>query len=222
MKALKEFSVVRLQREKPTRLQREKPTRLQREKPTRLRWDRFSAVSNALLLAVALLVLGCEERTEKTDTGGVLLEIEFTNTVAIVGVEQSESVTIPTMTITSIVADPEATTSSLMDVQLRTLEVTFSRADSGTRVPPPYFFNIISTVPVEGTLTLSNFPIMSTEQTRSPPLSDLLVLNGGFDRETGNTFIRLDVTIRVFGTTLTGTNVASVPRTQTIEFVPTL
>ena len=177
---------------------------------------------NVLLLAALLIVFGCEERTEQTDTGGVLLEVEFTSTVAIVGVEQSETVTIPTITVNSIVADPNGSNSSLMDVQLRSLEVTFRRADSGTRVPPPYFFNVISTVPVDGTLTLSNFPIMSTEQTRSPPLSDLLLVNGGFDRETGNTFIRLDVTFRVFGTTLTGTNVASVPRTQTIEFVPTL
>ncbi len=176
-----------------------------------------------LLLATALLlVLGCEQRTEETDTGGVLLEVEFTSTVLRVGVEETETLTIPTITVNSIVADPTATTSSLMDVQLRTLEVTFTRADSGTRVPPPYFFNIIGTVPVGGTLTLTNFPIMSTEQTRVPPLSDLLIANGGFDRETGATFIRLDVHFRAFGTTLTGTNVASQTRTQTIEFVPTL
>ncbi len=175
-----------------------------------------------LLLAMLLIVFGCEQRTEETDSGGVLLEVEFTSTVLTVGVEQSDTVRIPTITISSIVANPTGGTSSLMDVQLRSLEVTYSRADTGTRVPPPYFFNIIGTVPVEGTLTLSNFPIMSVEQMRGPPLSDLLVLNGGFDRETGNSFIRLDVTFRVFGTTLTGTSVASQPRTQTIEFVPTL
>ncbi len=175
-----------------------------------------------LLLAVLLVAFGCEERTEQTDTGGVLLEVEFTSTVAIAGVEENETLAIPTITVTSVVADPNGTTSSLMDVQLKTLEATFTRADSGTRVPPPYFFNIISTVPVAGTLTLSNFPIMSTEQTRSPPLSDLLILNGGFDRETGNTFVRLNVHFRVYGTTLTGTSVASQTRIQTIEFVSTL
>ncbi len=175
-----------------------------------------------LLLAIALLAFGCEERTEETDSGGVLLEVEFSSTVLIAGVEENETLTIPLITINSITANPEANTSSLMDVQLRSLEVTFTRADSGTRVPPPYFFNMIATVPVAGSLTLANFPIMSTEQTRSPPLSDLLILNGGFDRETGNTFIRLNVTFRAFGTTVAGTNVASQPRTQTIEFVPTI
>ena len=175
-----------------------------------------------LALALALVLLGCVERTEETDSGGVLLEVEFTSTVLRVGVEESETVRIPTITITSIVADPTGASSSLMNVQLRSLETTFTRADTGTRVPPPYLFNIIGTVPVGGSLTLSDFPIMSTEQTRTPPLSDLLILNGGFDRETGDTLIRLNVTFRAFGTTLTGTRVASQPRTQTIEFVPTL
>ncbi len=175
-----------------------------------------------ILLIALLLALGCEERTEETDSGGVLIEVEFSSTVLRVGVEETEVLTIPTININSIVADPTATTSSLQDVQLRTLEVVFSRADTGSRIPPPYIFNIIGTVPVGGTLTLNNFPIMSTEQTRSPPLSDLLVVNGGFDRETGSTTIRLNVTFRAFGTTLTGTSVSSQPRTQTIEFVSTL
>jgi len=175
-----------------------------------------------LLIAALLFALGCVERTEETDTGGVLLEVEFTNTVLLVGVEETPVLNIPTITINSIVADPTGGSSSLMDVQLRSLEVRFARADAGTRVPPPFFANIIGTVPVGGTLTLNNFPIMSLEQTRVPPLSDLLIANGGFDRETGQTFIRLDITFRAFGTTLTGTNVTTQPRTQTTEFVPTL
>ncbi len=174
-----------------------------------------------LMLVIALIALGCVERIQETDSGGVLLEVDFTSTVLRVGVEENEIVTIPTITINSVVADPAGTTSSLMDVQLDSLEVTFSRADTGTRLPPPYFFNIIGTVPVGGTLTMSSFPIMSVEQTRSPPLSDLLLLNGGFDRETGNTYIRLDFTFRVYGRTVAGTSVASIPRTQTLEFVPT-
>ncbi len=180
------------------------------------------SLAKVSMLLVAFLAIGCEERTEETDSGGVLLEVEFTSTVLRVGVEESETVTIPAISVNSIVADPSGATSSLMDVQLRTLEVTFARADAGTRIPPPYVFNIIGTVPVGGTLTLSNFPIMSNEQTRVPPLSDLLIANGGFDRETGNTTVRLNVSFRAFGTTLGGTSVASVTRTQTIEFVSSL
>ncbi len=175
-----------------------------------------------LLLATALIALGCVERTEQTDSGGVLLEVEFSSTTLTVGVEENETLSIPTIIVSSVVADPTGSSSSLMDVQLRSLEATFSRADTGTRVPPPYFLNVIASVPAGGSLTLTNYPIMSTEQTRSPPLSDLLLANGGFDRETGSTFIRLNVTFRVFGTTLTGTNVASGPRTQTMMFVSTL
>lgn len=175
-----------------------------------------------LLAALLLSLYGCEERTEQTDSGGVLLEVEFVTTVIAVGVEESLTVQIPQIDINSIVIDPTGPQSSLMDVQLETLEVTFSRADTGTRVPPPFLFNIIGTVPVGGTLTLNNFPIMGPDQTRSEPLSDLLLVNGGFDKETGETSILMNVTFRAFGRTLTGTAVSSVPRTQTIEFFSTL
>ena len=109
-----------------------------------------------------------------------------------------------------------------MDVQLNVIEVTFSRADTGTRVPPPFVFNVIGTVPVGGTLTYSDLPIMSTDQLRSLPLADLLFENGAIDRETGASTIKLNVSVRVFGRTVGGDDVASNSRTQTIEFVPSL
>jgi hypothetical protein len=74
-------------------------------------------------------------------------------------------------------------------------------------------------VPVGGTLSLANFPIMGIEQMRSAPLSDLLFENGGVDKETGATNIRINATFTVFGRTVSGENVASTPRTETIEFI---
>lgn len=46
--------------------------------------------------------------------------------------------------------------------------------------------------------------------------------NGGFDKETGQTNIALNMTFVLFGTTLAGDAVASIPRTETFEFVPSL
>jgi hypothetical protein len=108
-----------------------------------------------------------------------------------------------------------------MNVQLDLYEVTFSRRDTGTRVPAPYVFSLSGVVPVSGNLTLTDFPVMSVEQMRNPPLSDLLFENGGFDKETGSTVIRIDMTFIVFGRTLGGDDVASLPRTDSFEFVPT-
>lgn len=173
----------------------------------------------ALLVLVA--VLGCADQ-EKVDTGGVALQVEFVNSPFRVGVNDSDAVAIPQIEIQSIAVNPDATTSDLMNVALDLYEVTFTRGDTGTRVPTPFVFRLSGIVPVSGTLMLSNFPLMSSEQMRSPPLSDLLFENGGFDKETNETTITLNATFVVFGSTLAGSEVASIPRTETFEFVPTV
>ncbi|MEM1202786.1 MAG: hypothetical protein AAGN66_06110 [Acidobacteriota bacterium] len=179
-------------------------------------------LTHILVLTLALLFVGCEERTEETDSGGVLLEVEFVDSIFRVGVNDTSLVSIPTVTIDSIVARPGGSTSELMNVQLDVIEVTFSRADTGTRVPLPFVFNVIGTVPVGGTLSYNDLPIMSSDQLRGEPLGDLLFENGAIDRETGASTIKLNVTVRVFGRTIGGSDISSNPRTQTIEFVPSL
>ncbi|MCP4662593.1 MAG: hypothetical protein GY856_44930 [bacterium] len=177
------------------------------------------------LLAIALLVLGCKERTEQVDSGGILLEVEFAADGIPVRVSMNSEaavagmVQVPTTNIISIVADPTGDVSSLMDVDLEAVEVTYERVDSGTRVPQPYVLNLLGRITVGATLTYQNLPVMSADQLENPPLSDLLYENGGFDKETGDTMIRMNLYLRVFGRTLTGRAVESVPRPHTIEFV---
>lgn len=175
-----------------------------------------------LIALMAVLVLGCDEELQERDTGGIYLSVEFVNFPIRVGVDDQTSLAIPNLAINSIEVNQSASTSDLMDVQLSTMEVTFSRADTGTRVPVPYVVQLLGTVPVGGALSYSNLPIMGIEQMRAKPLSDLQFENGGIDEETGNEYIRLNVIVRVFGRTLGGESVASDPRGHTIEFVPSL
>ncbi len=107
-----------------------------------------------------------------------------------------------------------------MDTQLETIEVIFSRADTGTRTPPPFYINLVGTIPAGGELSYSDLPIMSLDQFNRVPLSDLKFANGAFDRETGASVVKLFATFRAYGRTVSGKNVASTPRTQTFEFVP--
>lgn len=169
---------------------------------------------------LALAVLGCEERTDRTDSGGVLLEVDWaTNSLPFrVSVNGTDNLRIPTILIQSIAANPNGTTSQLMDVELETIEVIFERADAGSRVPPPYVVSVLGTVPIGGALSLNNWDVMSFEQFRNAPLSDLLFENGGLDKETGSNIIRLNLITRVFGRTRSGKPVSSVPRAQSIEF----
>lgn len=175
------------------------------------------------LFAITLLLVfsGCTERLGETDTGGVALEVEFEDSTFRIGVNDSDLVALDQVVITSVVTSPTGS-SSFMDVQLNTIELTYARADTGSRVPVPFVYNVVGTVPAGGQLNYTGLPIMTVEQLRGEPLADLLFQNGAVDSETGASIIKLNVTMRVFGQTLAGVDVASVPRSQTFEFVPSL
>lgn len=126
---------------------------------------------------------------------------------------------IESLTIDNVAKNPNGTTSSLMDVELKSYTVTFRRVDSGTRVPPTYTSATFGLVPVDGNLEVENAPIMGSDQFTNVPLSDLLFENGGFDKETGVDRIILELTLQFFGNTITGDSVATAPASWQIEFV---
>ena len=176
-----------------------------------------------VLTLVALASFGCDDFVEEVDQGGVLLNLDFTSTTNRIGVNNIDAgglFTLNTLTVNSIVVRPGGATSQLMDVQLNTIEVTYSRADTGTRVPPALVYNIVGNVPAGGQVAFNNVVILSVEQIERPPLSDLLFENGAIDKETGSELIKMDISIRVFGQTIGGESVASQPRTQTYEIFP--
>ena len=143
-------------------------------------------IASLLLLTFSLVGLACDERTEETDSGGVLLEVDF-----------------------GTVLPFRASVNNA---------VVYERVDGGTRLPPPYVVKLLGTIPAGGNFTINNLELLSFDQLNNPPLSDLLVENGGFDKETGLTYIRMNLIIRAFGRTLGGRRVESVPRPHTMEF----
>ncbi|REJ84001.1 MAG: hypothetical protein DWQ36_00170 [Acidobacteria bacterium] len=183
-------------------------------------------VTFAALITVLGLGLGaCESRTDKTDGGGVLLSVsDFDGLPVQVGVNNAVAagglVQIEEITIQNIAKDPFGSTSQLMNVEMDSYEVTFTRADGGSRVPPSLVRDIFGVAPVNGTETYENLPVMSLEQLDTEPLSDLQFINGGFDRETGDQTILLNFRLRFFGRTLSGDAVQTEPIGFTIEFVP--
>jgi len=183
--------------------------------------------SAALLILVATLgVAGCSGDSGKVDSGGVSLTIsDFDGLPTLVGEEQAAAaglVTIDSLTLTSIIQNPDLGQTDLQTIRLRSYEVVFTRADTGTRVPTPLVDGLISTVSPGGTTTFNNLPILRSEQLLNPPLSDLLFVNGGTDDETGSDVIKLNLRLRFFGRTLSGRDVVSAPQAFSIEFRPTL
>jgi hypothetical protein len=186
------------------------------------------ALGILLALAGLLLVAGCDSRLERTDGGGVLLSVsDFDALPNVVSVNESRAlfgggglVVIPSITIQSIVRDIDGNTSDLMNVEMQSYEVIFTRADVGSRVPPPLVEKIFGVVTPGGTLVYDNLPMLRSDQLENPPLSDLFVENGGFDKETGRTSVLLNVSIRFFGRSIAGEAVDTAPARFTVEFVP--
>ncbi|MFP3939357.1 MAG: hypothetical protein ACLF0P_03540 [Thermoanaerobaculia bacterium] len=185
---------------------------------------RFPAPGLLLLaLALVLSAAGCSDAGE-TDTGGVELVLsDFDELPTLVSVNVAEElglVSVGEIELESLIENPDLGSSDLQTIELTRYEVRFSRNDTGTRVPPTLVDGLIGTVPPGGTTTLENLPILRSEQLQNPPLSDLLFVNGGFDRETGSSVILLDIRLRFFGRTLGGRDVATSGQSFTVEFQP--
>jgi hypothetical protein len=176
----------------------------------------------AVLLTIlfALFAAGCESRTDRSE-GGVLLSIsDFDELPVSASVNGAQLLQAGEIVIQNIPKNAGGDTSSLMNVELRSYEVIYTRTDAGTRVPTPFVRSLFGVIPVNGSSTQVDIPLMGSEQFSNPPLSDLLFVNGGFDRETGRQVIIMKLTIRFFGRTLTGDEVATPPASFDVEFVP--
>lgn len=179
----------------------------------------------AALAALALAVAGCSSgnRVDETE-GGVLLSVTdfdgLPTSVGVNGLGFPPAVVIGEIVIENLPKDPNGETSDLMNVEMRSYEVVYTRIDTGTRTPTPLVTSIFGVAPVGGQITYDNLPILTAEQLTNPPLEDLLVINGGIDSETGGRVIRLELRVRFFGRTLTGDDVATAPIFFDIEFVP--
>jgi len=188
------------------------------------------------LLAIALVgVAACKTRTDRTDTGGVILAVtDFDGLPSVVSVNcflaevalglcdaetyGTAHLSIGEITVENIVADPTGGSSRLMDVQLTRYQIGFRRIDPGSRLPPTQFRNVGLFVPSNGTASVTNLPLLSAEAFTNQPLTDLRLRNGGVDSETGSETQLIEFELIFHGRTLSGDEVQSNAFTFTIEF----
>lgn len=172
-----------------------------------------------LFLAILVLALGsCRSRTDRSEGSVILSVTDFDELPLLVSVGGGGPTQVGEVTLQNFAKDPNGTTSDLQSIELRSYEVRFSRRDTGTRLPPPMVKSIFSLVPANGTATITNLPFLTADQLFNPPLSDLGTT--GADRETGSQVIVLNVSMRFFGRTLAGDDIASDPASFTVEVVP--
>ncbi len=175
-----------------------------------------------LTLGTLVLVLGACSSGDlsDTDSGGVLLSVSnFDGLPGFVSVSASGGVaTIGSITVQNIAKNPATGTSNLMNVEVQSFEFTYTRDDTGTRVPPKLIEYAFGVVPVNGSFNYNNQQFLRPAQFEAQPLKDLA--DFGRDTETNTTAVRMRVTIRVFGRTLSGDTVASTPVSFSVDVVP--
>ena len=114
-----------------------------------------------------------------------------------------------------LIGDPQ----HFADVEVSYYTVTYRRADGGTIVPPVQTFAVGEVLPSGGSITLTAFPVLSQSAMAGTPFDQLLPFNGGIDRETGNTEIRMFYDVTFFGSTVSGHRVQSETATAIRIFV---
>lgn len=170
------------------------------------------------LVALGLLAFaGCRSRTDRSE-GSVILSVTDFNGLPIVVSASSGPFQIEEIVLRNVPKEPGGVTSDLQTIEIRSYEVRFSRRDGGRRVPPPLVQGLFGNVEVNSETTYNNLAFMLSDQSATPPLSDLA--RTGVDPETNSTVIVLDVTMRFFGRTLAGDDIVSAPAAFTIEVRP--
>jgi len=167
-----------------------------------------------------LALVGCTSRTEKTDGGGVLLTISDFGTLPIVvslNNGDADRFQIDEITIQNVPKELNGTTGPLMNVELSSYQITYARADTGTRVPPVQVGSIFGNVPVGGNNIINGLPFLNLQQLATQPFTDLSAR--GTDSETGSAAVNMRIGIQFFGKTLSGQNVATQVASFSVQFV---
>lgn len=127
--------------------------------------------------------------------------------------------------LTSMVVESHAKNTTITDpngfqtIELRSYVVHFTRLDGGTRVPADETFVVGGLIPLNGSITLANYPVITGAASQQSPFDQLLPFNGGIDQQTGLTTIHLGITVTFYGETVAGTRVSSDPATLGIFVV---
>jgi hypothetical protein len=163
-----------------------------------------------LALGTTLAVLGGCTNKQGQSESPVSVTVDLPDQAGLTDIVPARTLTIPTMTLNSHLKDPTSLDPNhFADVEVGNYTVIYRRADGGTMVPPIQNFAAGGLLPSGGSLTLTDFPILSQTAMASTPFDQLLPFNGGIDRETGSTEIRMYTDITFYGLTVSGKRVQS-------------
>jgi hypothetical protein len=109
--------------------------------------------------------------------------------------------------------DPLTPRNDFNDVKLDRYQITYQRTDGGKLVPPTFVRSTAQVLTAGGSAqSLSDFIAFETNAFNLAPFAALLPQNGGKDPDTGLGFVKLDIILTVYGSTLAGERVSGTAR----------
>jgi hypothetical protein len=171
-------------------------------------------------LALALVAWSCGGGSSLNDTeAAVLLTVDLEEYVPDVNVCNTfTDVAITSMEIASTAKNPEANIGTNQDVNLTRWVIRPYRTDGGSTASPEWTYDASVFVPAGGNAQLTDYRVYPMELLKEIPLAYLLPENGGFDPETGNDNIRQSLELQIYGETVSGKRVSTVPISIAFNF----
>jgi len=171
-------------------------------------------------LALALVVWSCGgSSTLDNSEAAVFLTVDIESYSPDVDVcLLPTDVAIESMSINSEAKSLDASLSSNQDVNLQRWVIRPYRTDGGGTASPEWTYDAAVYVPAGGAAQLDNYRVYPLEFLSEIPLAYLLPENGGFDPETGNANIRQSFELQIYGQTVSGKNVSTVPISIAFNF----
>ncbi len=170
-------------------------------------------------LAALALTAACTNKQGETEAP-IFVTVDLEDQAGLTVIDPPQTVLIPEMILTSRLKNPDAQDpQGFADMQVQTYNVVYRRAAGGTILPPPQTFAAGVVLPSGGTVSLTDFPVLSQTAVQGPPFDQLFPFNGGIDRETGSNEIQLFYDVTFFGQTVSGHRVQSQTATGIRIFV---
>ena len=105
-----------------------------------------------------------------------------------------------------VFAKNDSVTGNFAQVRVQRYRVSYRRTDGGTVVPGTFVRSIDTLVGIGATIG-SNFTVIEADALSRAPFAALQPQNGSRDPETGQSVVKMEVILEVFGETLAGDNV---------------
>lgn len=166
-----------------------------------------------LVGVIALLGLSsCNDINERVAPVEMIATFESIVLVADLGDPECGQDGLGTLNLRTVIKQADPSRTEFLDVRLSTMRVSYSRNDGGTVVPKPFVQSISGLIAPGGDSEVSGFIVFQPSAFSEAPFAALLPVNGGRDPETKNTSVGMEITIEVYGETLSGEKVSATTR----------